>query len=170
VIVGLAVFVALASGCGARGSAATSANTMALPPAGNTTASLRATAIGWAHAFLVGSFADIHALQGPECTQQSGTTFPMRTVSQYLRTERAVMKKYLGRPLDKIKTTGVAVRNVTSTTAEALVEYDLPAAVVGNDNWVSYTVHDGRWKVSDCHAPIGGSSSSSSGTLNGPTP
>jgi hypothetical protein len=93
---------------------------------------------------------------------------PMRTVSQYLRTERAVMRKYYGRPLDKIKITRVVVRNVTSTTGEALVEYDLPSAVVGNDNWVSYTVHDGRWKVSDCHAPIGGSSSSKSSSGSSP--
>jgi hypothetical protein len=98
----------------------------------------------------------MQALQGPECADHSGTTIPIRTRSQYLRDDRAVMRKYLGRPLDKIKISGVAVRNVTSTSGEALVEYDLPATVVGNYNWVSYTVHNGRWKVSDCHAPIGG--------------
>ena len=59
-------------------------------------------------------------------------------------------------PVDKIKISRVAVRNVTSTSGEALVNYDLPATVVGNYNWVTYTVHNGRWKVSDCHAPIGG--------------
>ena len=30
---------------------------------------------------------------------------------------------------------------------------------VGNDNWVNYAVHGGRWQVADCHAPIGGESS-----------
>ncbi|MDP9335262.1 MAG: hypothetical protein M3Q30_18425 [Actinomycetota bacterium] len=143
---------------------------MTLPPAGNTSTSLKATAIAWAHAFLVGSLDDIKALQGPECTDHGGTTLPIPTVSQYLRGERTVMQKYLGRPLDKIKISGVALRNVTSSSGEALVEYDLPASVVGNDNWVSYTIHDGRWKVSDCHAPIGGSSSSKSGTVTAPTP
>jgi hypothetical protein len=80
------------------------------------------------------------------------------------------MAKYLGRPLDKIKINGVALRNVTSSSGDALVEYDLPAKVVGNDNWVNYAIHDGRWKVSDCHAPIGGSSSSGSSTVTTSTP
>ena len=143
---------------------------MALPPEGNTSTSLKATAIAWAHAFLVGSLNDIKALQGPECAVHSGTTIPSPTVNQYLRGERAVMQRYFGRPLDKIKITRVAVRNVTSTIGEALVEYDLPATVVGNDNWVSYTVHNGRWKVSDCHAPIGGSKVSATGTVTAPAP
>ena len=74
------------------------------------------------------------------------------------------MAKELGRPLDEIEIKSVAIRNVTSTSGDALVEYDLAAQVVGNDNWVSYAIHDGRWKVSDCHAPIGGNSSSVSGS------
>src|SRR5207253_10353186 len=85
--------------------------------------------------------------------------------NQYLSADRVVMQRVFGRPLDKIKITRVAVRNVTSTSGEALVEYDLPATVVGNDNWVHYTLHNGRWKVSDCHAPIGGSKISTSGTV-----
>ena len=171
VTIALVMLGALGSGCSSgHGSAATSASTMALPPAGKTITSLKATAIAWAHAFLVGSLEDIRALQGPECTDHSGTTLPIRTVNQYLRGERTVMQKYLGRPLDKIKISGVAIRNVTSSSGDALVAYDLPANVVGNDNWVSYTIHEGRWKVSDCHAPIGGSSSSKSGTVTAPTP
>jgi len=129
-----------------------------------------ATAAAWAHAFLVGSLDDIKALQGPECADHSGTTLPIRTVNQYLSSERAVMQKYLGRPLDKINIRRVVVRNVTSTTGEALVEYDLPTSLAGNDNWVTYAIHEGRWKVSDCHAPIGGRSSSASGTVTAPTP
>jgi hypothetical protein len=141
-----------------------------MPPGGNTIPALKATAIAWAHAFLVGSIDDIGALQGPECADHSATTLPIRTVSQYLRGERSTMEKLLGRSLDQIRITRVSVRNVTGTSGEALVEYDLPARVVGNDNWVEYTVHEGRWKVSDCHAPIGGDSSSASGTLTAPTP
>ena len=80
------------------------------------------------------------------------------------------MQRYFGRPLDKIKNTRVVVRNVTSTSGEALVEYDLPATVVGNDNWVSYTVHNGRWNVSDGHAPIGGSKISKTGSVTAPSP
>ena len=68
------------------------------------------------------------------------------------------MQSHFGRPLRAIKIRVVVVRDVTATTGDALVEYDLPAAVVGNDNWVSYAVHSGRWKVADCRAPIGGES------------
>jgi hypothetical protein len=165
----IAVIGALASGCSGPGSAASSTGTAALPPAGNSSGSLQATAVAWAHAFLVGSLDDIKALQGPECADQSGTTLPTRAVNEYLLAERALMAKHLGRPLDKIKIKSVAIRNVTSTSGDALVEFDLPANVVGNDNWVSYAIHDGRWKVSDCHAPIGGSSSSASGSSPAPT-
>jgi hypothetical protein len=147
---------------------ASSTATMALPPAGTSTADLRGTAIAWAHAFLVGSAADIKALQGPECTAQSATTVAAPIVSMYLRGLRAELQAHLGRPLDKIKIRGVAVRNVTATTGDAVVEYDLPAAVVGNDNWVSYAVHAGRWMVADCHAPIGGESTSASATSVAP--
>jgi hypothetical protein len=80
------------------------------------------------------------------------------------------MQKHFGGSLDKIRITGVTVRNVTGTSGEALVDYDLSARVVGNDNWVEYTIHEGRWKVSDCHAPIGGESSSASGMVTAPTP
>jgi hypothetical protein len=152
---------ALTYGCGSEHGATAPAagGTVALPPAGTSTDNLRATAIAWSNAFLVGSLADIKALEGPECAPQSNTTVAARTATVYLRGMRTEMRAHLG-PLDRIKILGVDVRNVTDTSGEALVEYDLPAAVVGNDNWVSYAVHDGRWKVADCHAPIGGSSSS----------
>lgn len=71
------------------------------------------------------------------------------------------MRRRLGRPLDAIGVRGVRVRNVTATTGEAEVQYDLPRSVVGNDNWVEFRLENGRWKVSNCHAPIGGESSSS---------
>jgi len=71
------------------------------------------------------------------------------------------MRRRLGRPLDAIGGRAVRVRNVTATTGEAEVQYDLPRSVVGNDNWVEFRLENGRWKVSNCHAPIGGESSSS---------
>ena len=52
-------------------------------------------------------------------------------------------------------------RSVASTHGEAQVRYDLPAAKVGNDNWVEFTRHGGRWKVSNCQHAIGGASSTS---------
>jgi hypothetical protein len=162
--VAFVVLVVLACGCtSGAGSTAVPATRFSLPPAGSSTASLVATARGWARAFLVGSLGDIKALQGPECSDRTGTTLATQTVTSYLQGMRAVMEHHFGRPLDTIKIRGVRVRNVTGTHGEALVTYDLPAAAVGNDNWVGYAIHDGRWKVSDCQAPIGGSSSSASG-------
>ena len=60
------------------------------------------------------------------------------------------------------KIAGVSVRNVTAKTGEAEVRYDLPVAVTGNDDWVTYGLIDGKWKVQDCRAPIGGDSGFSS--------
>lgn len=162
-LVGISVFALFMGGCGStKGSAQPSTGTFALPPAGDSVASLEATARAWARAFLVGSVDDIHALQGPECKNDSGTTIPVSTVNLYVRGLRAAVEKRLGRRPDRIAVIRVDTRNVTSTTGEALVVYDLPPSIVGNDNWVSYAVHDGRWKVADCHAPILGSSSSKS--------
>jgi hypothetical protein len=73
---------------------------------------------------------------------------------------RDVMQARFGQPLDRIKIRAVAVRDVTASSGDALVEYALPASIVGNDNWVNYAIHAGRWKVADCHAPIGGESTS----------
>jgi hypothetical protein len=76
--------------------------------------------------------------------------------------ERAEMEHYLAVPLASIRITGVQVRDVTATTGDAEVQYALPASVVGNDNWVSYGYQYGQWKETDCHAPIGGESTSPS--------
>jgi hypothetical protein len=141
-----------------------------LPAPGTTPEALKATAIAWAKAFLVGSLDDISALQGPECTNDTGTTLPVQIRVGYLAAERAAMEKHAGRPLDQIHIVGVTVRDVTGTTGDALVEYDLPDSVVGNDNWVSFTIHDGRWKVSNCHAPIGGQGAATTATITNPSP
>lgn len=180
VLVAVAVFATIVVGASALAvlrdrsrnevaSTSTSTATLALPPTGNSTASLTATARAWAKAFLVGQLSDIKALQGPECADRTGTTLPAEAVTAYLQGQRAVMERAFGRPLDRIEIRDVLVRNVTSTQGEALVRYNLPAAVVGNDNWVTYAIHDGRWKVSDCRAPIGGSSASASSSGPGST-
>jgi hypothetical protein len=122
-------------------------------------ASLRAAARAWAKAFLTGSISDIRRLQGPECTAHA-PKYPAEFLNEYLRGERLVLARHVGRPLDKVRIRGVRVRNVTSTTGEAEVVYDLPDAKVGNDNWVLYRLHDGQLKVANCNAPIGGESSS----------
>jgi hypothetical protein len=82
-----------------------------------------------------------------------------------LRHMRAVLEHNLGVSLASIKVTGVRVRNVTATSGEAEVQYNFPTSVIGNDNWVTYELHGGSWKVADCNGPIGGSGSSSSATI-----
>ena len=100
-------------------------------------------------------------MQGPECHDATASTFSSDVKATYLRGLRAMLRQHLGKPLDEIKILGIDVRDVASAHGEAQVRYDLPAAKVGNDNWVEFTRHGGRWKVSNCHAPIGGESSTS---------
>jgi hypothetical protein len=97
-------------------------------------------------------------MQGPECTSDA-PKYSAEFLDNYLRAERLVMGRHFGRSLDKVRIRGVRIRNVTSTTGEAEVVYDLPESKVGNDNWVLYRLHDGRLKVANCNAPIGGESS-----------
>jgi hypothetical protein len=113
---------------------------------------------------LTGTLDDIKTLQGPECTPQSISSIDRATASDYLRRTRVEMQRVFGRPLDAIKIRGVQTRNVTSTSGDAEVEYDLPRELAGNDNWVSYEVHNGQWKVANCHAPIGGNSQAATAT------
>ena len=99
-------------------------------------------------------------MEGTQC--RSGPTVNPTLKEEYLRGMRAEMKKYLGHRLGSIRITGIRTRDVTASTGEAEVEYALPASVVGNDDWVTYGYESGRWRVTNCHAPIGGESSSSS--------
>lgn len=121
---------------------------------------LRAAAVAWSHAFLTGTVADIRNMEGAPC--RSGPTMSPTVVKAYLKGMRAELQHYLGTPLRSIRITRVRTRDVTATTGDAEVEYALPALVVGNDDWVSYGYQHGKWKVTNCHAPIGGESSSSS--------
>ena len=83
-------------------------------------------------------------------------------MESYLSAMRTAVEHYLGTPLRSVRITGVRVRNVTAESGDAEVQYALPASVVGNDNWVSYGYQEGTWKVTSCHAPIGGASRSAS--------
>jgi len=126
-------------------------------PSDTTITGLRAAAMAWSQAFLTGTVADIRSMEGAPCLATGSATLE----AEYLRGLRGVMQQHLGIPLDHIRVIGVQVRQATATSGQAEVEYDLPASVVGNDNWVTYQVQDGRWKETNCHAPIGGESQSS---------
>jgi hypothetical protein len=120
--------------------------------------------MAWSNAFLTGTVADIRGMEAPGCLSGAPTINSMMTAS-YLRQMRAAMQQRLGVPLDSIRIKGVHVRNVMATTGDAEVQYDLPASLTGNDNWVSYEYHGGQWKETNCHAPIGGESSSASASI-----
>ncbi len=156
------VFVVASCSSASHPSASTS--TLRLPPPIThvTASNLRAAGVAWFDAFLSGSPADIRAMQGPECAPDTSTTYSERFLANYLRAERVMWAHELGMPLTTIRVRRVLVRNVAPTGGETEVVSNVPASKAGNDNWVTFALHDHRLKVADCHAPIGGSSSPSS--------
>ena len=158
----LTVIAGCTSGSGTASSTSAATTTEPAPHFAGTTVGLRSAALQWSKAFLTGSQHDIFDMEGPECLPDTTTTFSEKLVENYLKGERAVMQRHIGIDLAAITNHGVAVRNFTPSRAEARVLYDLPESATGNDNWVEYSRHDNSWKVSDCRAPIGGSSSSPS--------
>lgn len=155
----LGLLTASLVGCGNSTRSPVSSTPAADP---DTPAGLRAAAVSWADAFLTGTSASIYKMEGADCRTNMYANSAAATA--YLRGLRAEIERYLGEPPAAVKVTGVQIHNFTVSRGEAAVQYDLPAAKVGNDNWVAYDYADGRWKVSNCHAPIGGQSSSSSGS------
>ena len=156
--------------CSGKSTTAPPAPTTFVAPAtsGTPREQIRAAALAYSRAFLTGTPADLAYMQGPECTRDTSTTYSDQFLAAYLKGMRATIQRHIGVDLGRIKVRGVALRNVSSTRAEADVQYDLPESATGNDNWVEYTLHDGRWKVSNCDAPIGGSSSSSESSATRP--
>jgi hypothetical protein len=123
---------------------------------------LRAAAIAWARAYLTGTPEEWLKLQGPECLATTSSAPSVERVAQLLQGERRLIEQEVGRPVGQVRIVGVSVRNVTSTKGQAEVQYDLPTSAAGNDNWVTYVLHDGQFKVADCRGPIGGHSVSKS--------
>jgi hypothetical protein len=137
----------------------------ATPTSGAAPTSLEAAALAFARAYLTGTPDDILALQGPECltSTRRPTQKQERETAKELARMRARLGQRLGVATSAIKFRGVRVRNVTATRGEAEVEYALPkSSAVGNYNWVEWRQYAGKWKVADCHPPIGGNSDSGS--------
>ena len=121
------------------------------------TAELRRAAERNFDALRTGTIAEILELQSSSCLTGEPVTAEGEAELQAFRNE---LEDFLGVPLDEIAVTGVDVRDVTATSGEAEVRYDLPDSVAGNDNWVTFERREGEWKVSNCHPPIGGFSDS----------
>ena len=150
--------VATAASSSGSGSVVGADETTTLAPTPKTVPALQAAATAWAHAFLTGTAQEMRALQGPECRSTTRRTLPKAVLADYLRGLRASMRRALGRPLEQVHVEAVDVRNVSRDRGEAQAVYDLPITKVGNDNWVEFTLHHGRWLVSNCKAPILGNS------------
>ena len=124
--------------------------------------SVRSAALAYARAYLTGTALDLYALQGPQClTGAEPSPSNEAAANAEVQQMRDALQLRAGLSAQAIqeKITDVSVRNETTTSAEAKVNYALPASVTGNDDWVTYERLNGAWKVQDCHPPFGTSSS-----------
>jgi hypothetical protein len=153
----LVAFAVLSHVSGAEPSFANDVRAATAPTtSGSPDEDLRSAARAWTNAFLKGTVKELRALQGPEC--KSRRTSSLAEQRDYMHRLRVVMRRVLGVALDDIDIVDIQLRNVTPESGEAHVVFDLPPAKAGNDNWVEYRLHNGRWKVANCRAPIGGQS------------
>jgi hypothetical protein len=110
-------------------------------------AGLKLAARAYAQAVLNGRFTSLEHSLSPECKATDHVT------AQNLPAAITIWEKSLGRSFGTIRITGVDVRDVTESGGQADVSYRPPA---GNDNWVSYVLENGQWKVGgQCAVPIG---------------
>lgn len=143
----LLVASAFASTCALLGS----------PPAWATASSagpgvtaLKQSALRYARVTLSGGFTELEATLSHECHSTDHVT------PQNLPLARALWERQIGVSFAMIRITGVGVRDVTKRSAQAEVHYNTPKA--GNDNWVTFVVNSGHWKVGgQCATPIGNS-------------
>jgi hypothetical protein len=185
-IAGLAIGIVLVTACG--GTAETVATPVDSTTATTTTIArpslqqvndLRATAIASAEAWLTGTLHDMVAANHGGC---GSPEVPPPAVDDpswapMIRTMRANFEHQMGVSFSSIKILGVLLRNLTPTSGEAEVQYDLPSSVAGDDNWIRYKFDGGQWSPLDCFPPIGGTvkirrdyaTSPHSGTIFGPT-
>jgi len=153
----LVVLLISTSGCsssGRRAKVAKESTTTTQVAANTLQTSLRAAAVAWAKAFFSPIPAEISEMS-PQCRP-----LPQQYVKQY---REDILREFGVNPIATIR--GVLTRNVTASSGEAEVQYDLPESLTGNDNWVLYDRSGGKWKLDECIEPIGGVGSSTSGTV-----
>ena len=122
-------------------------------PSATGVAGLRQAAEAYAGATLNGRFGGVERALSPECRATDHIT------AENLPSAEVTWQRQLGVSFSSIRVTGVDVRDVTPTSAQAEVTFNLP---VGNDNWVHYVLDDGKWSVGgECVVPVGNFESSS---------
>jgi hypothetical protein len=117
-------------------------------------------ALTYASATLSGPFESLESALSPECRSSDHGS------SETLSLARSLWGSLMGVPLGRIRATGVKVRDLTTTSAQAEVEYN--TAKAGNSNWVTYVIDKGHWLVGgQCVTPMGNFESSSSHSGSG---
>jgi hypothetical protein len=106
-------------------------------------------------AFLHGTTAQVASFYSSSCTD------PL-TDSQ-LGEVRSEIETAADRPLASITTDKILTRKFDGSRGEVSIEFNVPASVQGNDNWLVYQLENGSWRVADCNRlPFGGNSTQSS--------
>ena len=130
-------------------------------PSGPATTNIDAAARAYADAFLRGSAAEINAVISASCSPM--TDAALASIRSTVETRNHIA-------LSAVHIVSVEPRSVVGSRGQATVHTDLPAQVEGNDNWLTYAVEDGRFKVTDCgRLPLGNAGSSAPSTATGAT-
>jgi hypothetical protein len=160
VVAGMCVAVVVAAAVALTSRGGTNRTTVPAPLTRPSEAGLRSAATAYANAFLTGSYRDLIVVLDPNCAPKGVTRSSSQLASgnSALQRFRLALKRQTGVNVSDIKIRGVTVRNFIGQAGEAEVQYALPTAVVGNDNWNSYAYSGGRWHIAGCDlkAPIGG--------------
>ncbi len=128
----------------------------------NDGSSIESGARSYTEAVLRGTAQDVNASTSTTCTH--------RATDAALVAVRDTFGTRTGIALDTLHIISVETRDVTADSGEAWVHVNLPRDIEGNDNWLTYSVEDGRWKLTDCgHIPFGYNGSSGPSTPSGAT-
>ena len=110
-------------------------------PSGPATTTIDAAARAYADALLRGSAAEINAVISASCSPMTGAA--LASIRSTVETRNHIA-------LSAVHIVSVEPRSVVGSRGQATVHTDLPAQVEGNDNWLTYAVEDGRFRVTDC--------------------
>ena len=140
-----AVLLALSVACGSGSSA-------------HSGATIESEARAYTEAFLHGTVNDFTAAISTTCSVGPRNNAALDQLRNLYQTRANISFK-------NVHITSIETRNVTATTGQAWVHVDVPPELEGNDNWVSYAVEGGRWKLADCgRLPFGYNGSSGAST------
>ena len=131
-------------------------------PTAHDATSIEAGARGYAEAILHGTAREVNDSISSTC-RNPATDAGLAALRDSTSASR-------GLSFDALHIVSIETRNVTATDGEAWVHLDLSPELEGNDNWLTYAVEGGLWKLTDCgQLPFGRSGSSGPVTVSGAT-